>query len=83
MIKRSFAGLLAGVCVISSAAAVPFTSANAEGTAGYTMKVSVDLAGEKTSISPYIYGVNAFDSSSLKNVTVNNVRQGGNRFTGR
>ena len=82
MIKRSFAGLLAGVCVISSAAAVPFTSANAEGTAGYTMKVSVDLAGEKTSISPYIYGVNAFDSSSLKNVTVNNVRQGGNRFTG-
>ena len=82
MVKRSFAGLLAGICVISNAALVPSGSVSAEGSDSYSMKVSVDLTAEKQPISPYIYGVNAFDASSLKNVTVNNIRQGGNRYTG-
>ena len=79
MIKRSFAGLLAGICAISNAAlfsAVP--AANAED-AGYTMNVSVDLSGEKKSVSPYIYGIN--DAGYLSDVTVNAVRQGGNRYS--
>ena len=82
MIKRSFAGLLAGVCVISNAALVPSGTVSAEGEGSYSMKVSVDLSGEKKPISPYIYGVNAFDSINVKNVTISNMRQGGNRYTG-
>ncbi|MBR4628130.1 MAG: glycoside hydrolase [Ruminococcus sp.] len=82
MVKRSFAGFLAGICAISNAALVPSSGASAEGSESYSMKVSVDLTAEKKDISPYIYGVNAFDSSSVKNVTVNAIRQGGNRFTG-
>ena len=82
MIKKSFAGLLAGICTIANASLMPIGTVSAEGTDSYAMKVSVDLSGEKKEISPYIYGVNAFDSASVKNVTVNNIRQGGNRFTG-
>jgi len=82
MIKKSFAGLLAGVCTIANAALMPIGTVSAEGTDSYAMKVSVDLTADKTPISPYIYGVNAFDASSVKNITVNNIRQGGNRFTG-
>ena len=82
MIKRSFAGLMAGLCVISNAALLPCGTVSAEGADSYTMDVSVKMNGTKKEISPYIYGVNAFDSSSLKNVTVKNVRQGGNRYTG-
>ena len=82
MVKRSFAGLLAGICVLSSASVLPGSAVAAEGENSYSTKVSVDFSGEKKSISPYIYGVNAFDTSSLKKVTVNNIRQGGNRFTG-
>ena len=83
MIKKSFAGLLAGICVISSS--VPYAVnyiANAEDES-YTMNVSVKLDGTKKEISPYIYGVNEFgNAENLKNVKVNNVRQGGNRYTG-
>ncbi len=82
MIRRSFAGLMAGLCVISNAALLPSGTVSAEGAESYTMDVSVKMNGTKKEISPYIYGVNAFDSSSLKNVKVNNVRQGGNRYTG-
>ena len=83
MIKKSFAGLLAGICVITAFA--PYAAncvSNAEGDS-YEMKVSVKLDGEKKEISPYIYGVNEFgNAENLKNVKVNNVRQGGNRYTG-
>ncbi|MBR1592342.1 MAG: glycoside hydrolase [Ruminococcus sp.] len=83
MIKRSFAGLLAGICVISaSAPCVNSYVSNAEDE-NYTMNVSVKLDGTRKEISPYIYGVNEFgNAENLKNVTVNNVRQGGNRYTG-
>ncbi|HRR75690.1 MAG TPA: glycoside hydrolase family 44 protein [Ruminococcus sp.] len=81
MFKRSFSGLLAGVCVLANAAVIPVGTVSAEGTA-YSMKVNVKLDGTKKEISPYIYGVNAFDAGNVKNVTVNNIRQGGNRYTG-
>ena len=81
LLKRSFAGFLAGVCVIANA--VPTAFVSAESSDSYDMAVSVNLSGEKKQISPYIYGVNEFgNGSSLKNVTVNNARQGGNRYTG-
>lgn len=80
MIKKSFAAMLAGVCTIASASSLPLATGSAEDS--YTMKVTVKLDGTKKEISPYIYGINAFDSASLKNVTVSNIRQGGNRFTG-
>ena len=59
---------------------IPQLDANAADS--YKMNVTVDLSAEKKKISPYIYGVNAFDSSSVKNITTHNIRQGGNRFTG-
>lgn len=80
MIRKSLAGMVAGLCVLANASALPTATSSAENEA--VMKVSVDLSAEKTAISPYIYGVNAFDSSSLKNLTTHNIRQGGNRFTG-
>ncbi|MBO6115904.1 MAG: glycoside hydrolase [Ruminococcus sp.] len=80
MIRKSFAGMVAALCVLSNASALPTATVSAEGAA--TTKVTVDLSAAKTAISPYIYGVNAFDSSSLKNLTTHNIRQGGNRFTG-
>lgn len=81
MFKRSFAGLFAGICLIASTA--PTMPALAEESDSYSMKVSVNLSGEKKEISPYIYGVNEYGTgSNLKNITVKNTRQGGNRYTG-
>ena len=80
MIKKSLAAVLAGVCTIASASSLPLATGSAED--AYTMNVTVKLDGTKKEISPYIYGVNAYDTASLKNVTVSNIRQGGNRFTG-
>ncbi len=80
MLKRTFAGLLAGVCVISNAVMLPESISAAD--SEYTMNVSVKLNGEKKEISPYIYGVNEYGNvNNLKNITVNNIRQGGNRYT--
>ena len=76
MFKKSIAGILAGICAAANAAVIPAGTVSAEDTA-YSMKVSVKLDGTKKEISPYIYGVNCFDSSNLKNVTVSNIRQGG------
>jgi len=81
MFKKSIAGILAGICAAANAAVIPAGTVSAEDTA-YSMKVSVKLDGTKKEISPYIYGVNCFDSANLKNVTVSNIRQGGNRYTG-
>ena len=51
--------------------------------ASYNMDITVNLAGEKKEISPYIYGVNDYgNSDNYRNVTVNALRQGGNRYTG-
>lgn len=49
----------------------------------YDMNVTVNLSGETKTISPYIYGMNQYGNiNNYKNVTVNAVRQGGNRYTG-
>lgn len=49
----------------------------------YNMNVTVNLKGEKKEISPYIYGINQYGNiNNYKNVKVNAVRQGGNRYTG-
>jgi len=80
MMIKKFAGLFAGICLIANSTA-PAVSALAEGSDSYTMNVSVGLNGEKKEISPYIYGVNEYGTGNLKNVTVNNTRQGGNRYS--
>ncbi len=46
----------------------------------YDLNVEVNMNGPRTEISPYIYGIN--DAGYLDDVTVNVVRQGGNRFSG-
>lgn len=82
MKKRSCAGIVAGVMALVSMTSVMYTSTSAEG-AGYDMNVSVKLDGERKAISPYIYGVNEYgNTDNLKNISVNAVRQGGNRYTG-
>lgn len=81
MIKKSFAAAVAGLCAITSASALPLATGSAED--AYTMNVTVKLDGTRKKISPYIYGVNEYaNSSNLKSLKVNSVRQGGNRFSG-
>ena len=63
MIKKSFAAVLAALCTVTSASALPVATGSAED--AYTMNVSVKLDGTKKEISPYIYGVNEYDSSSI------------------
>jgi len=83
MIKRKFAGFVAGILAVS---AVPQFSAGmvlADEADSYNMNVLVNLDGEKKEISPYIYGINEYgNANNYRNVTVNAVRQGGNRYTG-
>ncbi len=81
-LNRKFAGFIAAIMSIACIAQP--VSAIAEGSAGsYSMNISVDLTGEKKEISPYIYGINQYGNvNNYKNVTVNAVRQGGNRYTG-
>lgn len=81
-LRRKLSGFIAGILTITCLAQ-PIT-AIAEGSASsYSMNVSVNLSGEKKKISPYIYGINQYgNTNNYKNVTVNAVRQGGNRYTG-
>lgn len=82
MYHRSLASLVAGVLAVSCIAQIP-TVTLAEAAGSYDMNVTVNLAGEKTEISPYIYGVNEYgNTNNLKNVSTTAVRQGGNRYTG-
>ncbi len=77
MIKYKALAAALMMTVTSAAAALP--TANAAGS--YDMNVSVNLAGEKKEISPYIYGINEYGNrENYKNVAVNAVRQGGNRM---
>lgn len=81
-IKKSLAGTLVGILVISNSA-ITTKKMSADAAGSYDMNVTVDLAGEKKEISPYIYGINEYgNTSSYREVTVNAVRQGGNRYTG-
>ena len=79
---RSVAGLAAAMLAITSM--TQFSTVWAEDTANtYQMNISVNLNGEKKSISPYIYGINEYgDAKNLKDVTAGSMRQGGNRYTG-
>lgn len=81
MYNRILAGMAAGVLMATCAAQM--CAAAAETTDSYDMSVSVRLDGTRTSISPYIYGVNEYgNANNLKNVSATAVRQGGNRYTG-
>ncbi len=62
---------------------IPMTFNAAAADNSYDMNVTVNLSGETKTISPYIYGMNQYGNvNNYKNVTVNAVRQGGNRYTG-
>ncbi|MGN0620503.1 MAG: glycoside hydrolase family 44 protein [Porcipelethomonas sp.] len=81
-LQRKFAGIIAGI-VSLACLAQPMAAVTAESTESYSMNVSVNLSGKKKEISPYIYGINQYGNvNNYKNVTVNAVRQGGNRYTG-
>ncbi|MBQ9956091.1 MAG: glycoside hydrolase family 44 protein, partial [Ruminococcus sp.] len=71
---------ITALSVLSGTTAIPDVSAESD--ASYNMNVTINLAGEKKEISPYIYGINQYgNQSNYNNVTVNAVRQGGNRMT--
>ncbi len=60
----------------------PFSAVPASAAGSYDMKVTVDLSDSGKTISPYIYGINEYGhQDDLKKITVNAVRQGGNRMT--
>ncbi len=78
---KKIKSLLAAMVITVTAIPAPFTSVAAENS--YDMNVTVNLSGETKTISPYIYGMNQYGNiNNYKNVTVNAVRQGGNRYTG-
>lgn len=81
-LRRKLSGLIAGIITVTCLAQTAAVISNAADSYCYT-NVSVNLSGEKKKISPYIYGINQYGNvNNYKNVTVNAVRQGGNRYTG-
>ena len=74
--KKTLAALSA--IVLAASACLPGFAGNAADS--YAMSIRVDMTDAGKPISPYIYGIN--DAGMLNNVTVNAVRQGGNRFSG-
>lgn len=83
MLKRKFAGFVAGILAVSALPQLPAGMVLADDINSYDMNVLVNLDGERKEISPYIYGMNEYgNTSNYRNVTVNAVRQGGNRYTG-
>lgn len=80
--NKKIAVLISGICTLSMVANVPAEILKAEENS-YSMTVSINLDGEKKEISPYIYGVNEYSNTNqLRDLKVNAVRQGGNRYTG-
>lgn len=81
-LRRKLSGFIAGIFTMTCLAQPIML--NAENyVSSYNMNVSVNLSGAKKKISPYIYGINQYGNvNNYKNVTVNSVRQGGNRYTG-
>ncbi len=79
MQKKCFAAVLAAVtlCAVVTSS---MPARNIHAADAYDMNVTVDLTGTRRAISPLIYGIN--DAGYLGDVTVNVVRQGGNRFSG-
>lgn len=81
-LRRKLSGLIAGILTVTCLAQ-PIIAIAESSSSSYNMNVSVNLSGEKKKISPYIYGINQYGNvNNYKNVTVNAVRQGGNRYTG-
>ena len=74
---------LTAMLVTASAVSTTAGSFSAVSAAGsYDMNITIDLAGEKKEISPYIYGINHYGNESIyKQVTATALRQGGNRMT--
>ena len=71
--------LFSAIMVTAVALSMPYQTVSAEGS--YNMNINIDLGGETKAISPYIYGINQYgNQENYKNVTVNAVRQGGNRM---
>lgn len=71
--------------VIASYTFISPVSSNIKNTAnaadGYNMNITVDMSGKRKEISPYIYGINQYGhQDDYKNISVNAVRQGGNRM---
>lgn len=63
MLKRTFAGLLAGVCVISNAVMLPESISAAD--SEYTMNVSVKLNGEKKRSVPTSTELTSTETSTI------------------
>ena len=81
-LRRKIAGIVAGVMSVACLAQLPY-AITTNAVDSYSMNVTVDLKGDKKTISPLIYGVNDFGSTgNYRNTKVNAVRQGGNRYTG-
>ena len=75
--KKTIAFLTALTLLTGACSAAPVSAAGS-----YDMKVTVDLADSGKAISPLIFGINEYGhQDDLKKVTVNAVRQGGNRMT--
>ena len=72
---RVLAALTAALTLTASLPALPAVHAEDS----YDMAVSIDLTAGNKKLSPYIFGIN--DAGMLDNVTVNAVRQGGNRYS--
>ena len=72
---RVLAALTAALTLTASLPALPAVHAEDS----YDMAVSIDLTAGNKKISPYIFGIN--DAGMLDSVTVNAVRQGGNRYS--
>ncbi len=66
--------------IMTGAFCAPAVTSNAAGS--YDMTVTVDMSAEGKAISPYIYGINQYGhQDDYKKVSINAVRQGGNRMT--
>lgn len=78
-VKSLNAAGLSAIIAVASTGILPTAAADQE---TYDMAVTVDLGGERKSISPYIYGVNEYSNAdNLRNLKLQSVRQGGNRYS--
>lgn len=75
--KRNIAIVTAAMIV--SSAVLPIPTVNAENS--YDLNVTVDTTGYRSTISPYIYGINYSRRGDVPNVTTFSARQGGNRHS--
>ncbi len=75
--KKALSFLAAFVMMATS-----FTVPSGNAADGYDMNIHIDLSAETKAISPYIFGINQYgNQQNYSQVTVNAVRQGGNRMT--